>query len=987
MKENSKNYNQFYSETSAFFDEILPSLIQQADIEFNKPLHEWLKNIYKELISIKKDDPDRYQKTAKILRQNTDSLKNAICSATESSRFESFLELFIEKLESVPANIVEVQSPDRFRRLEGDNFYISVLKFGKRLLKPWKNGQVDKNWIQQIPFKDLLIDQLMSDPMWIETWMAESFRDTSEILDMLLEKKIESNETDEEAKFTFKVGVIEEAEKHIENAIKRLESNEMLNNHELSELIDSLRESVKFNGERIGTIEGKSIRVNEDSLKRYSQKLNERFQSIEEAWNIYLESQISDLNIQTEIAEYGYFTTVVQRQILEEIHNYFRDYGYVPMEKGVSAAKTIVEQLKKSNSETLSKKLVDEIREQVDHQIKDAILKPMQQTDLQQKTLNRVRDKISELQLKLSDFSETVKLAEKREIKIPKPIVEFDELMWQSLATRFIQQKGLRQLQPEKMELVQFIRQKAIDVEENIQIVDVNLMAAIESKDSENPEEESPLMIAVSGLERAVNLFEQSIKSVREKQNEYETYVKDKLPAVLYELAEIMLNREYDKFEFQDKALQVKEKATDWKKRFLIKFDKWVDKGELAWRFLSQKFKKVKSVILRYLGFRWEEAVSIREKRSLTEYLVKNQMEEPLPFIYRRLFDFEFNVDWRFYILPDGVFQSLEKAYMEWQRGLDSNVLIIGEKGSGKSTVVRFATKRLFEKDEVLSVDFENTFYTEKQLLSELSKVFGFKISESKSELIDKILKRRKKAVIFIENLHNAYIRNIHGFEALDSFWEIMSATKEKLFWVVTTSRYSWQFFEKMTGADQYFSYIAVVDTLNKEQLKKAIMVRHRSTGYNLIFEPGPAVTNSRVYRKFIDDEEKAQEYLKELYFTKLANVSEGNLSIAIIFWLQSIREFDDVVFRVAPLEIADVDKLETPARDVLFTLAAFVTHDRLTSEEMAMALHQDVTQSRLMLTRLKSKGIIYKTEHGYNMNQLVYRQVIRLLKRRNIIH
>jgi len=86
-------------------------------------------------------------------------------------------------------------------------------------------------------------------------------------------------------------------------------------------------------------------------------------------------------------------------------------------------------------------------------------------------------------------------------------------------------------------------------------------------------------------------------------------------------------------------------------------------------------------------------------------------------------------------------------------------------------------------------------------------------------------------------------------------------------------------------------------------------------------------------------------------------------------------------------LEVADVDRLEIPARNVLFTLSAFVIHDRLTSEEMAMALHQDVMESRLMLTRLKSKGIIFKNANGYQMNQLVYRQLIRLLKRRNIIH
>jgi hypothetical protein len=63
-------------------------------------------------------------------------------------------------------------------------------------------------------------------------------------------------------------------------------------------------------------------------------------------------------------------------------------------------------------------------------------------------------------------------------------------------------------------------------------------------------------------------------------------------------------------------------------------------------------------------------------------------------------------------------------------------------------------------------------------------------------------------------------------------------------------------------------------------------MDRHKATGYNLKFEPGQILKNSRSFRKLMDDEVKTQEYLKEYYFTRLSNIAEGNLSIAIIFWL-----------------------------------------------------------------------------------------------------
>lgn len=955
-------------------------------------MYEWLKSTHKELLIVKKENQDSYKRTIDVLSNNLKGLQSAIQTSEESSRFEYLTDLLSDSLLSVSQEITEIQANERFIPQADDSFYVSVLKLFKRFLKPGvANGDAaKKEWKQKIALRDLITDQLMSDLSWAEIWLSESYRDTTEILDLLLEKKTENsdeNQAEAEVRSSFKIEVIDEIEQQLEKAIKRIESDEMLSNEKLSESIGILRDQLIEKGERAGTIEGKKCEITHQNFRIYRDKQQQKFNIIEKSWLSYLESQISDLRIQTEIAEYGYQASETQKGILDEMHVYFRDFGYVPMEKGVSAAKEIVTTLNNGNRDNLSKKNVDQIREKLDLEIKDAILVPMQKKELQQKILDRVRDKISELKFLLNKFSETVELAEKREIQFPKPVVDLDQLKWQSLASRFLQEKALREMQPEKLQLVQFISQKAVDVEETLQIVDVNLMAALESE-LDDEEEESPLEIAVSGLERAVNLFEQSIKSVREKQNQYEDLVLVKLSSALFDLANIMHSRSYDTFELRDKALQVKERATDWKLKLQLFSDKWIEKTEILWRFLNQKFKKGKNFTLRTLGFQGEEAVSTTERRNLTEYLVRINKDQQLPFIYKRLFDYEFEIDERFYTAPDRVHESIENAFTGWKNGLDNNVLIMGEKGSGKSATVRFLSNNLFEEDEPIIIRFDTTFYKEEELLTGLCKGLNYNKVESRDELIEKIGNRRKKSVIVIENLHNAYIRNIHGFEAIQAFWEIMSATKDKFFWVVTSSRYASSFFEKMSGSDQLFSHITAVDNLDKDKLQKAILTRHKSTGYNLIFEPSPTLKNSRAYRKLIGDEEQEQKYLSEYYFSKLANVAEGNLSIAIIFWMQSIREYDDVAFRIAPLEVADVDKIEAPARNVLFTLAAFALHGQLTVEQMAIALHQDITQSRLMLERLKSKGIIFRTaENEYDLNQLVYRQVIRLLKRRNIIH
>jgi hypothetical protein len=186
----------------------------------------------------------------------------------------------------------------------------------------------------------------------------------------------------------------------------------------------------------------------------------------------------------------------------------------------------------------------------------------------------------------------------------------------------------------------------------------------------------------------------------------------------LHQLADTMLRREYDKFEMQDKALQVKQRATDWKEwmdRYLSEF---AEKSKLFWRFISQKLKKGKIAVYRFLGFKDESALSSVEKRNLTEYLSRSSGQVTLPFIYKRLFDPDFEIDSRFYAAPKGLFTKVEIAYKEWKKGLDSNVILVGEKGSGKSTAIRFIKERYFNEESIFNAQFDKTIYTEEQLIN-----------------------------------------------------------------------------------------------------------------------------------------------------------------------------------------------------------------------------------------------------------------------------
>jgi hypothetical protein len=726
------------------------------------------------------------------------------------------------------------------------------------------------------------------------------------------------------------------------------------------------------------------------------ESLRKRFARFESAWERYFETQLADLTIEREIAAQGDEAAGLQQVILEKTRLFFRDFGYRPMEMGLSAVREKAELLRENGSGQLTQAIIDKTRNDLESLASDSMIEPFADVDTQEQVLGEIREEIGRLQLKMGRFTEVLTMAEERTVELPDARVKTTSLEWRALAARFLQERVLRQITPENQDLLTFVARLWEESEEGIRIADVNLMAALDAR-SIKGEEQTPREIATQGLERAVHHFETSIQTIRKKQDEYEKMVKVQLPGVLADLETLIRNRQYDRLEFQDKTLQMKAQALTFRDR-VVKFSAIAaDRITLAARFVGKRSSEISSRIRYLLGFTKKEALSTREKRDLTEYLAGVRIDPSLPFIYKRLFDYQYEIDRRFYVPPRRLFDLVAESYRDWNRHLETNLLIFGEKGSGKSTAIRFISDELFRDHTTVYLRFDQTFYRSEQLISRIAAALQIRDAGSggssgngittAEELIERIQRRKRRTVLVIEDLHNAFIRSMHGFEALRAFWTLMSSTKENLFWVVSTSRYSWNFFEKMSGASQYFSHIHDVGQLNSDQIREAILERHRSTGYRLEFVPGDAERNTRTFKKLLGDKEQSQTYLQESYFEKLSDVSEGNLSIAILIWLQSIRDFDRETFRIAPLEIIDMDKIEVPERNVMFLLAALVLHDRLNEEELAMALHQGVTECRLMATRLKSKGLLVEGKNGFQMNQLVYRQVIRLLKRRNVLH
>ncbi|HAW82108.1 MAG TPA: hypothetical protein DF712_23130 [Balneola sp.] len=380
--------------------------------------------------------------------------------------------------------------------------------------------------------------------------------------------------------------------------------------------------------------------------------------------------------------------------------------------------------------------------------------------------------------------------------------------------------------------------------------------------------------------------------------------------------------------------------------------------------------------------------MSAQKSVGLSTFLTEtDQKIRELPKSYRDLFDLSKQIDLEMYVNASDNIRAVGKAFDAWNEGFPSSVALIGEKGSGKSTLSNLLKEEVFKDQKIINVEIKQSTWKIEQILSLFGSAFEIKDVNRPEHIVNALNALEERIVVNLEGLQKLYLRNINGFDALDALWLIISETKEKVFWITTCSRYAWEFLNKVEGVETHFTHVFFTDALSDGHIQSVIMNRHNKSVYRLNFEADESIRKSRNYKKRLNDPKAIQEYLKEIYFDRLGDITEGNTSVATILWLRSIKKVEGRTLIIAPFQPVNIETLEILKTETLFTLAAIVLHDTLKVAELCRVLNLTLAQSRVLLTRLKSRGVLIEEESGYYLNQLVYRQVLRLLKRRNIIH
>ena len=364
-----------------------------------------------------------------------------------------------------------------------------------------------------------------------------------------------------------------------------------------------------------------------------------------------------------------------------------------------------------------------------------------------------------------------------------------------------------------------------------------------------------------------------------------------------------------------------------------------------------------------------------------------------LPYVYQRLYSNRPLEDSVFYEERPAEMALLQKAYHNWGRQRYASTVLIGEKGTGATTLINFFLKKLpsveLDRYNLIRVDTTQRCYTEADLLKCLGDLIPGVAFAHLNEAVDYFTNSSRKHMVVCEDIQHFYLRKVGGFRALKLLFELISRTHKQVFWLCACTCYAWDFLDKTTRISDYFEYVVPLEEITAQQLQEAILKRHRVSGYHIQYAGTVANRSRRKFQKMTA--EQKQQYLEKKYFVELNDLTAGNYSVAQLYWLRSTQQVLNDTITIGSLNAVDFSFTKAIPLSQMLILHALLLHDGLSEAHFQeVNEHQNTKNAavtQLGLRQLRDDGLVTLKDNIYTINPLLYRQIVQLLRSKNFLH
>ena len=401
-------------------------------------------------------------------------------------------------------------------------------------------------------------------------------------------------------------------------------------------------------------------------------------------------------------------------------------------------------------------------------------------------------------------------------------------------------------------------------------------------------------------------------------------------------------------------------------------------------RFAEQLKTRSKSILV-WMVYRRSEGVLLAKKlgetsdifQTATGYmLVKTRLLSPdtevfrtLPFYYQQLFLGKQMINRDFLVDRMYEMDSASRIVDLYNQGYRGGMLVLGERYSGKSTLSHSIASTYFERQNIYQVfppergsidsaEFRNRLTEAVQLNGNYDTLFN---------------SLPKKSVVIFHDLELWWERSPDGFVVIDELTNLIDRYGDSCFFIVNAGTYGFHFINRLKPIENTFIGAIKCQQFDSEELQKAILLRHRSSG--LTFE--------------LDNH--AEEDVSKLRLAKLFNkyfdITDGNIGQAMHYWISNIKRVQSrTLYITTPIDVNDItiDKLDS---DWLIILQQFMLHKHLTPERFERIPGSNGTTDMTLLESLKRSGLIRESQPGVlHINPYLQPLVTRRLREMDLV-
>ncbi|MCF8261812.1 MAG: hypothetical protein K9J12_13620 [Melioribacteraceae bacterium] len=746
----------------------------------------------------------------------------------------------------------------------------------------------------------------------------------------------------------------------------------------------SINKKIKFAGTKILPTSKFDLFAKE----KLNERLNEQFITASQVWGRYFKGEIDDWSKDLEIS-------ILQANCVKNYLAAIAKFEFATNEKIIPSVNEIeaiivsrLNLLEQTKHTTLTKLRSDVIKANKDvlNVLRDEKIPLAHDTIINVDPLLILNSYLISIKRDIDKLSEIYRIFKAKKVSKGIPQLEFVEIPLKDVVTDEFY-LDLRKLFLVFHDNVDAKIQKIIrTISEIDQVVEFNFAAALEllqNKSNEVPLEEIKQTV-VDGLIRAkgqVNTLSKSLAEIEILASEKLLDFTLDFAAQLQRLGD---NENVIALQVRLAKTKAEERVKEYRRNLIAKVKSAVP---LFVNFVKDSYRTAEEKYLKVKSFTGIGKVESDEAQKLAIYISETKDKlNSIPFVYRRLFRFEPLEDIRFFIGRQNESEYIREKWDLWKKGKYAVTALIGDNGTGRTSLLNYCKSQIFSSERIIEITLDTTVSDREKLFKSLIKLHPDKEATTLLELEELILSSDKKVICILENFHNLFLRNVNGFEALEEFLLFIGKTHLKIYWLVTSGIYGWNYLDRVLEVSRSFQYVLHLKNFDSENIRKIILKRHKMSGYTLKYNEPKNITENRKYKKLSNEEEK-QNYIENYFFEELTENSSGNLTIAILYWLKSIAEIKNEQITISTAPVPDSSLFQHFTNEELFTFAAFLQHQTLSPEELSFIFNTSIEKSRLILNRLTNRGLLIEMKRGYQIHYVIYLQLIKSLKLKNILN